>query len=359
MTRNLDCDPYTATDRLRRLLGEGLDAAGLGPLETPYDYVYSETGISLRCYSTGSASNDPVLLIVPAPIKGAYIWDAAPPISVVQRCIEGGCQVYMVEWTRPGSCAQDFGLDDYANRLLLKCFNVIQAQTGQPSTYLVGHSLGGTFAALCAALHPQRIRGLVLVGTPLNFGRRVAPLDRRVAASPHASVLTALKDIVPGSLLDLFALSAAPESFIWYRWLDWLNSLPDPKALRSHLLVARWSLDEAPLAGRLFEEVVEFLYRENRFMRGDLMIGKQKTTPDQVVAPLLTVADENCNVVPPEAVLPFHHAVRGTDTELLWYQGDTGIVFRHVGPLVGRNAHRGLWPQIIRWLHAHHQRTHE
>jgi polyhydroxyalkanoate synthase len=37
----------------------------------------------------------------------------------------------------------------------------------------------------------------------------------------------------------------------------------------------------------------------------------------------------------------------------LWYQGDTGVALQHLGMLVGRQAHKYLWPEVIRWLHAH------
>ncbi len=46
MTPYQALNPYNAADRLSRLLGERLDAVGLGRQETPYDYIYSETEMS-------------------------------------------------------------------------------------------------------------------------------------------------------------------------------------------------------------------------------------------------------------------------------------------------------------------------
>ena len=63
-------------------------------------------------------------------------------------------------------------------------------------------------------------------------------------------------------------------------------------------------MDETPLTGRLFAEVVEYLYRGNCFMSGHLKISGRRARPDQVVAPLLSVVDKPCNLVPPEAILP-------------------------------------------------------
>jgi polyhydroxyalkanoate synthase len=131
----------STVDRLRRLMGERLDTAGLGPLETPFDYVYCESGMSLRRNNAQYTSSGPVLLIVPAPIKAGYIWDAMPSLSMVQRCLKCDCRVYLVEWTRPNSRGPDLGLDDYTDRLLVKCLNAIQAETGNQSVFLAGHSL--------------------------------------------------------------------------------------------------------------------------------------------------------------------------------------------------------------------------
>jgi polyhydroxyalkanoate synthase len=123
--------------------------------------------------------------------------------------------------------------------------------------------------------------------------------------------------------------------------------------MQTHLRVERWTLEEMPLAQRLFEEVVELLYRQDRLMRGTLMVGGRRATPELVEAPLLSVVDARCRLVPPQAVLPFHHAVRSADKKLLWYRGDTGVSLQHVGMLVGRQAHKHLWPEVIQWTHAH------
>ena len=148
-----DWDPLTAVDQLRRLLGKPFDVAGLGPRETPFECVYSEGGMTLRRYKSRRAPKGPILPIVPASINAAYIRNATPSVSVVQRCIEGNCRVYLVKWARPDSSGPNLGLDDYAGRLLVKCLDVIRAETIEQSVLLTGHSLGGTFAAICAALH--------------------------------------------------------------------------------------------------------------------------------------------------------------------------------------------------------------
>lgn len=74
-----------------------LDALGLGPVEAPYREVFKAPGASLRRYGGGDETG-PTVLIVPAPIKRPYIWDLAPDVSVVRRCLARGMRVFLVDW---------------------------------------------------------------------------------------------------------------------------------------------------------------------------------------------------------------------------------------------------------------------
>ena len=329
-----------------------LDAAGFGPVETPARVVRTASVATLKAYGD-VGDGGPPLLLVPAPIKRAYIWDLAPGASVVERCLRHDLRTYLLHWGRPGAEEQSYGLAEYADQFLLDCLDAIAAETGQGRIFLVGHSLGGTLAAIFAALHPDRVRGLALLEAPLHFGPHVGAVDRLVAVSPPAPLVTALLSNVSGSLLSMGGFLAAPLTFGWSRWLDWFGSLPDAAARRTHLRVVRWTLDELPLARRLFEEVVELLYREDRFLRGTLLVRGRRAAPEQVEAPLLSVVNPRSRLVPPRAVLPFHDAVGSAQRQVLSYRGDTGVALQHVGVLVGRRAHRELWPEIARWLHAH------
>jgi polyhydroxyalkanoate synthase len=292
--------------------------------------------------------------MVPAPIKRAYIWDLAPGASVVRRCLRAGLGVYLIRWTDPGPTERDFGLADYADRLIAGAVDAIAAEPAgaEPRrVVLAGHSLGGTLAAIFAARRPDAVQGLVLIEAPLRFGAEAGAFAPLVALAPHAARIRAgFDDRVPGSFLDLISAAAAPEVFQGERWADRALSLGDAEALTLHWRVERWTLDEFPMPGRLFEEVVELLYREDRFARGDLRVAGGIATPARVSAPVLSVYDPRSRVVPPSSILPVHDAFPGPGKCLLSYEGDRGVCLQHVGALVGRNAHRQLWPEILDWV---------
>jgi polyhydroxyalkanoate synthase subunit PhaC len=74
--------------------------------------------VRLRAYQPpGAAPRGPVLLIVPAPIECAYVWDLLPEVSVVRRCLGRGLRVYLLEWLDSGPAEDGFDLAVHAERL--------------------------------------------------------------------------------------------------------------------------------------------------------------------------------------------------------------------------------------------------
>lgn len=343
---------YDQLDLVRRWQGQMLDMMGFAPIETPSRVLFSTPPVTLKAYGDeGEAGLS--LLIVPAPIKRAYIWDLVPWASVVRHCLRHGIRVYLIQWEQPGAAEQDLGLEFYADQAILACLDAIIAESGQRRVFIAGHSLGGTFAAIFSALHGDRVQGLMLLSSPLQFGPDAGDLAPLVAHAPRTQLLTKLLGTVPGSFLSTVGIMASPTSFIQKRWVDWLQSLPDVRAQQIHLRVLRWALDEMPLPRQLFEEVVELLYRENRFLGRTLMVRGHRAAPESMALPILSVVDPRSRVVPPQSILPFYDVVRSDDKRVLWYMGDVGVALQHVGMLVGQHAHQELWPEIIQWLHAH------
>jgi len=336
-------------DRSRQARGNMLERAGYGPQQTPSTVILEQPGLQLRRYQD-APSGGPAVLLVPAPIKRAYIWDLAPDISVVRRWSERGYRVYLAEWLPMPDGDPDVGLDDYGDRLLSACQRAIAQDSGQERLTIVGHSLGGILAAIYSCMHPERVAATILLESPLRFEQASCCFSPLVNATPHARGIADAFRQVPGVYLNMMSAMAEPQAFQWERMADRWLSLLDPKALATHMRVERWTHDEFPLPGRLFTEIVESLYRNNEFMQGELDIGGRTVGPRDLRAPLISVVDFRSKVIPPQAVLPFHEATSSERKQVIEYHGDVGVNLQHVGVLVGRSAHATIWPAIFEWL---------
>jgi polyhydroxyalkanoate synthase len=332
-------------DRLRRLHGHVFDSLGLGPGERAHRTVFSRPALRLRLYGPGRPGQ-PALLIVPAPIKRFYIWDLSARRSVVRQALARGLEVYLCEWTEPDG---RYGLEQYVGILLDQCVQAIVHATGK-DVFLAGHSLGGTLAALYAAYQPRRIAGLILIEAPLHFANAAGVFGKLLDSGIPADAILPASDCVPGSLLSLIGASAAPATFCLERYLDYLASLASHQDLETHWRVVRWTLDELPLPRQLFDDVVDQLYRQDRFMRGELVIGGRRISPHDIHAPMFAVYEPDSSLIPAAAIVEFHRAAGSMRKTLVPYEGDVGIALKHVGALVGTSAHREIWPRALAWI---------
>jgi polyhydroxyalkanoate synthase len=338
-------------DEWRRHMGRALDSVGLGPEETPHRVVRTYRGARLRAYQNTEADHGPVLLIIPAPFKRAYIWDLLPRVSVVRRCLERGIRIYLLEWLIPTAQEDEFGLAEYADSLIMEAHAAIRAETGSSAPILAGHSLGGTLAAIFATLHPRHVSRLLLADSPLAFGPQGGPLTQAVRAMPHASIIRKTAGSpVPGSVINALSVAAAPEVFQLQRAVDLGLSLLDPEALAVHARVERWTYDEFPLPGQLFVDIVEQLYREDRLMAGTLRVGDRVTSIADLQASVLAVINPVGGIVPPRSMLAALETAPDLTFESLEYKGGRGPMLQHVGPLVAPLAHEQLWPAILTWV---------
>jgi polyhydroxyalkanoate synthase len=338
---------FRLLDEVRRAEGAVLEGLGFGPTECSYHILASGPHWSLREYEGTGAG--PCLLIIAAPIKRPYIWDLAPPVSAVKFCLDHGLRVYLLEWTPPSPGNGNAGLAEYTEEAIDEAVARLARETGT-RPFLMGHSLGGTFAAIFGALAPETARGLVLLGAPLCFRPGISRFRDAIVALAPSNL--AEMEVVPGSLLSQLSAWASPETFVWSRLFDATLSSADPLARAIHARVERWALDEVPLPTRLVHEILQWLYREDRLCRGTLSIGERIAGPSRLLLPTLAVVNPRDEIAPPASVLPFIDAMPGQDVRVLEYPGEIGVGLQHLGILVGRQAYARVWPEIISWLNA-------
>jgi polyhydroxyalkanoate synthase len=336
---------FGITDFIRRAQGHAFGAFGLDPTECPYQVIASGEFWRLRDYSEHDAGQS--VLIVAAPIKRPYIWDLAPSASAIRYILRRGLNVHLLEWLPASQTTSKNGLTEYT-KAISDCVARISSKCAGAKPLLMGHSLGGTLAAIFVASAPESVRGLVLLGAPLCFRPATSRFrDALVSLVPSGS---ADAGPFPGALLSHISALASPETFIWSRLADAAFSIADNHALEIHARVERWALDEVPLPGKLVHQIIEWLYREDRFCRGDLKIGVSLIGPLTLSVPTLAVVNTADDVAPLDSVKPFLDVMPMRNARIVEYPGEIGVCLQHLGILIGRKAHAEVWPEIISWI---------
>lgn len=145
------------------------------------------------------------------------------------------CRSYLVD--RPGmglSDPSDFErgkFRDFAVRFVDEVLNALELE----SAVLVGASGGGIYATWYSLEHPERVRGLVMLGsTPTLPGGRLPPPIRMLATPGLGDLLT--RAVKPGRRMLLRMMASVGESSTITRHPDLLDSLVD--AARDPVAVA-------------------------------------------------------------------------------------------------------------------------
>lgn len=351
MVGPIHASAFKTLDAVRRNQGETLQRFGFGTVASPSRVVGAGPGFVLRDFGTESA-DAPDLLLVPAPIKSPALWDLMPGASVVRSALSAGFRVWRIDWTADDAPPADRGLDAFAGRMLAEAVDLVAAETGRRRPVLAGHSLGGTFVGLFAARHPGVPSAVILAEGPLAFAPGSGALADAARAAPTDAFET-LDTIMPGSLLGAIAGRILPDEFQWWRMSDRLLAATDPPRLRIHLAVDRWAHDEFPMPRRLFLDVLGRLYRSDAFMAGTLDLDGVRIGPRDIVAPVLAITDPGGRVVPDAAIRPALDASRSRSVRTIDWRPEVGTALRHVAALVGPDAHRRLWPDVLAWARDH------
>jgi hypothetical protein len=197
-------------DVLRRVQGNALAAAGFDSRESQYQIIASAPHWRLRDYG-GQKSAAVSLFVVAGPIKRPYIWDLSPSRSAICYCLQQDLHAYLLEWMPATQLTSNNGIDE-STLAISNCVAKISARSGRSKPFLVGHSLGGTLAAIYGALASETIGGLILLGAPLCFEPKSSQFrDALVSLIP--SSLPDAKPF-PGSLLSHMSAIASPNTFI-------------------------------------------------------------------------------------------------------------------------------------------------
>jgi polyhydroxyalkanoate synthase len=212
-----------------------------------------------------------------------------------------------------------------------------------PSTTLLGVCQGGTFSLCYAALHPERVRNLVTMVTPVDF-KTPDNLLSRWAQSVDVDALVAAHGVVPGEILNAAYVSLLPFRLLQQKYVNLLDAGDDQEQMDNFMRMEKWIFDSPAQAGAAFAQFTRWFFQENRLLRGTLEIGGRKVELKNITQPLLNIYGKQDHLVPPAASTALEGLVGTTDYLAL------GLDVGHIGMYVSGRSQRELPQAITHWL---------
>jgi polyhydroxyalkanoate synthase subunit PhaC len=284
------------------------------------------------------------LLIVYALVNRPYMTDIQENRSTVKALMDAGQDVYLVDWGYPDRADRFLTLDDYINGYLDRCVDVIRERHRLEKINILGICQGGTFSLCYASLHPDKVKNLVTMVTPVDFQTPDNMLSHWVRQVDVDLLVDTLGN-VPGEMLNWTFLNLKPYQLMGQKYLGLLDTLDDPEALKNFLRMEKWIFDSPDQAGETFRQFVKDFYQGNKLLRGGLEIGAPVAL-ENVTMPVLNVFAEQDHLVPPDASRAMRGRLGTRDYTELSFPGG------HIGIYVSGKAQKTVPPAIGKWLDA-------
>jgi polyhydroxyalkanoate synthase len=220
----------------------------------------------------------------------------------------------------------------------------IREETNNEKVSLMGVCQGGTMATIYAALHPEKVKNLITMVTPIDFSTNDGLLFRW-AKYMDIDALVDYYGSVPGEFLNN-GFSLLKPMMKTGKYMTVLNSLDDKDKMLNFLRMERWIEDSPDQAGECFRKFLKDLYQENKLVKGELDIEGRKVNLKNITMPVLNIYAEEDHLVPPASTKPLNDLVGTKDVTLYKFKGG------HIGVFVGSRSQKELAPAVAEWLTA-------
>ncbi len=321
----------------------------LSPLETdiavtPYDVVWEEDRVKLKHYRPrGERLLKTPLFIVYAQVNRETMLDLQPGRSVVETFLAAGLDVYMLDWGYPTRKDRFLNLDDHVNGYIDGAVDFILEEHGLDQLNIMAICQGGTMSVMYAALHPEKVKNLVLTVTPTNFDHDAGLLNVW-ARSLDPDKLVASYGNIPGDIMNLGFLLLNPARLMIDKYVGLMENIHSKDFVENFVRMERWIFDSPDLPGEAFRDFIQWMFIENRLIKNELVLGGNKVDLKNITMPVLNIYGKFDHLVPPAACDQTTSKIGSTDKEDLCL--DTG----HIGIYVSSKTQRQFGPKIIRWL---------
>lgn len=332
----------------QRKLVAGLDTLrGMDDLDfgvTPREEVWRDGKVVLYRFKGEAAPTARVpILIAYALVNRPYMVDLQADRSLVKGLLARGEDVYVIDWGYPDRSDRYLTLEDYIERFIGGAIDHLRAKHGLDAVNLLGICQGGAFSLCYASLHPEKVKNLIAMVTPVDFhtaDNMLSNWNREI----DVDLLVDTLGNVPADMMNFTYLMLKPWRLFAQKYVGMADILDDRKAMEDFLRMEKWIFDSPDQAGEAFRDFSKQFFQENRFVAGGAKVGGREVHLGLLDMPILNIYAEQDHLVPPDASRALRELCGSDDYTELSFKGG------HIGIYVSGRAQKEVPQTIHEWL---------
>ena len=322
-------------------MAAGLSRPKLGV--TPKDVVWRRGRSELWHYHNDNVRVSPPLLIVFSLFSRSYILDLQPGNSFVEKLIDAGFDVYLLDWGVPDERDAANRIEDYVDDYIPAAVERVRHLSGAPEINLLGYCFGSVLSLMYAAHHPDApLSGLTVLAAPADL-QQMGPLTSVIGKDGMNidNMLDADGNLPPQIIHQGFQVLKPTAQLTQY--IDLWDRMWGDDYVTAYQAMTGWASDHIPLPGGVAKDLAQMV-QDNAIVNDTLVIGGDRVSLSAITVPFLTVLATRDHIVTEASAAPLIDLVGSSDKHEM--RLDAG----HVGLLVGRTAAKTTIPTIIDFL---------
>ncbi len=323
---------------------------------TPKHLVMRRDKVELFRYEPTAEPTAATPVLLAYGLIGRYTMaDLQPDRSLVRSLLSKGLDLWLIDWGQPGRTERWLTIDDYVDDYIDAAVDRICQETGHDQVTLLGICEGGVFTTCYAALHPEKVKNLVLTITPIDFHA-----DVKGTAAHHGflNIWTRSLDpedidklvdtygVLPGEFMSsVFSMMTPMRSLTKYN-VDLIDVVDDEAKFMNFLRMEKWLADRPHHPGEAAKQWLKELYQENRLVDGSFVLSGRQVDLKSITAPVLNVFALDDHIIPPDCSRALGAKIGSKDYTEIPLPGG------HVGLFVSSKSQGKLSQSIADWLVA-------
>ena len=284
------------------------------------------------------------ILMVYSHINKPSILDLTEQHSMIGEFLRNGYDVFLLDFGIPDERDKDTGLESYLFDYIDGAVKTVlqHQQTGRLT--LAGFCLGGTLAALYAALYPDRIHNLLLFVTPIDFNQ-LPDFREWIKAIQSGeidpAVLAPATGIIPAEQIRYgMRLITAPVYYSPY--LSLLNRAYDPAYTEHWYRFNQWTNDHVPMTGAFLRDLLHYFIKQNALMNGGMTLRGREINLAKIQSNVYMVCSKFDQMVPAAISYPLMELVSSEEKQFIEVPGGHASLIKD-----------GVSSRLMDWLREH------